>query len=318
MNLDALCPNGLAISCEPGLYMQFDRHAYDAIPAFSATVLKKWLTLGAIPSEFAYWLKERWHEPPTEALLLGAALDCSLLEPKRFHLRYAVIPESAPARPTNRQRNAKKPSEETLAAIAWWDKFNAEAQGKTILSAGQHEICLRMRDAVQAAPSIEGVFEHCQKVVLVGELFGLPCKAEIDLWNPTIAHIFDLKSAIDVLPDAFAYAASVKFGYVEQAVFYLELARACGHLVKEAFTFIAVKNAAPWTVRAYPFMPFEDSDHWTLYETTRAQLQSAAKTLARRFEDNDFRDNQDWVPLKFPEYLIRQAKLRSLEALQTI
>jgi PDDEXK-like domain of unknown function (DUF3799) len=317
MSFEALCrPDGPVASLETGVYRGLDRLVYDSIPALSATVLKKWLVLGAIPSKFAYWLKERWQEVPSEALLIGGALDCSLLEPKDFHLRYAVIPENAPRRPDSRKRNAKNPSEDTIAAIAWWDKFNAEAQGKRILSVAQHEICLRMRDAIQAAPSIEGVFDHCQKVVIVGELFGFPAKAEIDLWNPSIAHIFDLKSTADVLPDGFAYAASVKFGYVEQAVFYLELARACGHLTKEAFTFIAVENAAPWTVRPYPFTPFEDSDHWALYDATRTCLRLAAERLARRLEANDFRDDQDWTPLKFPEYVIRQAKLKSLEALQ--
>ena len=90
MNLSALC-HGDPLPFEPGIHAGVSREAYDRIPALSATVLKKWLSLGEIPSEFAYWMRTRWEETPSEAMLLGSALDCQLLDGD-FLNRFAVAP----------------------------------------------------------------------------------------------------------------------------------------------------------------------------------------------------------------------------------
>jgi hypothetical protein len=313
MNLDALC-HGTPVAVEPGVHLNMPRTEYDRIPAISATVLKKWLQLEAVPSEFSYWLKTRWDEPISESLLIGLALDTMLLEPGLFERKFAVIPENAPTKPSRRQREAKKPSPESIGAIAWWDSFNAKANGKQILTNPQCEIVNRMLAALRESQSIDGVFENCQKVVLIGELFGLPAKAEIDLWNVRIPHILDLKTAADVSPIWFADAAR-KFGYLEQASFYLLLARACGFDFKRIFTFIAVRNTAPWTVKPHQFAPFDDTDHWGLFEGTSARLKRAAAELSQRLDAGEFQDDLDWQLLKFPEWVVRNAKMDQLAML---
>ena len=201
---------------------------YDNIPALSCSVLKKWLTYESVPGEFAHWLKEeRWVEEKSESILMGSALDCMLLEPREFEARFAVVPEDAPPQADHSaDAMPKNPARQAEEAIAWWDEFNARANGKAILTAEQNTNCLEMMLAINRAPAAQGVFKHCRKAVLVGEMFdGIPCKCEIDLWNPKIPHILDLKTANDVRPEAFVYAAG-KFQYIEQAVFYLELAAA--------------------------------------------------------------------------------------------
>ena len=209
----------------PGIYFDLSRETYDNIPALSCSVLKRWMRYESVPAEFAYWLKEeRWDEEKSEFLLMGSALDCMLLEPRQFDARFAVVPNDAPPKPTIRQRNAKKPTGKTVESVAWWDEFTARAAGKAILTAEQNTACLEMMLAFNRAPAAEGVIKHCRKAVLVGVLFdGIPCKCEIDLWNPKIPHILDLKTANDVQMEAFVYAAR-KFQYIEQAVFYLDLA----------------------------------------------------------------------------------------------
>ena len=90
--LDRLC-RGEPLQFEPGIYANMNRLDYDNLPALSCTALKKWLSLGEIPSEFAYWMKTRWEQPPTEAFLIGSALDCRLLEGANYSNRFAVAPK---------------------------------------------------------------------------------------------------------------------------------------------------------------------------------------------------------------------------------
>jgi hypothetical protein len=292
MNFERLC-NGEPLRFEPGIYPQMPRTDYNRIPALSCSVLKKWLSL-EIPSEFEYWMKTRWEEPPTEALLIGSALDCRLLDGDYWE-RFAIAPK------VDRRTNAGK------AGWAAFEKLNA---GKTILTQEQGELVENMDVALIQAKSLDGVFEHCEKTVICAELFGYPAKAEMDFFNSRSEHLLDLKSCRDVSPKWFTKAC-VDFGYFEQATVYLMIARAAA-IEKSIFDFIAVKKEAPWTVKVYSFSPWGDPDHWTLFEGSRVRLERAANEIAQRLEVNNFRDSQDWELLRIPEYALRQAKLETL------
>ena len=170
-----------------------------------------------------------------------------------------------------------------------------------------------MSNSLRECPAVDGVFQHCKKVVLVGELFGFPCKSECDLWNERIVHIMDLKTCRDVSPKWFT-KAFIDFGYSLQATFYLLLAQACGFGDKKIFSFVAVKNEKPWTVAVYCFTPYENPDHWILFDACRLQLARAAGALVLRLERNDWRDDHDWKSLIIPEWTLRQAKMEALQA----
>ena len=289
----------------PGIYFDVPRETYDNIPALSASVLKKWITYQAVPAEFAHWLGQRWTEAPSESLLMGSALDCMLLEPREFSNRFAVMPEDAPARPSSRQRNARKPSPASIDAIAWWDEFNERANGKAILTGALHTTVLEMMLSLRKAPTAQGVFEHCRKAVIVGDLFGIPSKCEIDLWNPNIPHILDLKTANDVRPEAFVFAAR-KFQYIEQAIFYLDLAATVSK-DKDVFTFAAVRNSEPWSVMFYTFAPQAVPDHQVIYTRMGETLEIAAQSLVRHLDADDFANPPDWQFMEFPAWQVRQA-----------
>ena len=291
----------------PGIYFDVPRGTYDNIPALSATVLRKWLKYQAVPAEFANWLKEHWAEEPSEYLLIGKALDCLLLEPARFLDRFAVIPEDAPRKPSSAQLRAKNPGAISREQMAWWNDFSGQAVGKEILSADQNIACLRMMDALREAPAAYGVFEHCRKAVLVGELWGIPSKCEIDLWHPEIPHILDLKTAADVQPAAFLYATR-RYQYLEQAIFYLLMATDIPQTQdKDSFTFLAVRNSPPWSVMCYTFAPKNDLDHQLLYSARVLDMQRGAQSLLMRLAMDDFANDPDWQLLKFPEWEIRAA-----------
>jgi hypothetical protein len=302
--LAKLCKTAPA-TVAPGIYYDVPREVYDNIPALSGSVLKKWLSLASVPGEFAAWLIERWTEPESEPLATGRALDCMLLEPNRFEERFIITPDDAPRKPTALMRNAKKPSAETLRAIAWWTEFEAAAAGKTILTAAQNTSCLEMMLSLRRSEASRGAFENCRKAVLVTELWGIPCKCETDLWNENIPHIPDLKTAADVRPDVFVRAAT-RFQYFEQAVFYLSVAEALG-IPKEVFTFLAVRNSKPWTVMGYNFAPAMVSDHHIIGSAIFDALKQAAEELVRRLELDEFANEPDWQFLRFPAWQVSAA-----------
>jgi hypothetical protein len=293
MTYEALCPGDQVVDLEPGIHANISREAYDSIPAFSCTVLKKWLSLGGIPSEFAYWMRTRWEEKPTEALLVGRALDCAMLDGS-FERQFAVGPDV---------------DRRTTAGKAHWTAFKAANKEKTILTADQGATVSAMAEALHKAPALNGVFENCKKTVLVGELFGFPVKCEVDLFLSQSEHLLDLKTARDVSSHWFA-KAFLDLGYDCQATFYLSVARACG-LEKKVFDFVAVKNEAPWTCKVHSF-DIDNPDHRLIFDACSVRLARAAGAIATRLEHNNFKDPEDWELLEIPAWALSQAKLESL------
>jgi hypothetical protein len=295
MNLSALC-HGDPLPFEPGIYPNMSRSDYDRLPALSATVLKKWLSLGEIPSKFAYWMQTRWDEAPSEAMLIGNALDWRLLG-GLFSAKYAVAPDV---------------DRRTTAGKAVWNGFKAANKGKTVLTAGQAEKVEAMTGSVRTAETADGILGNCKKMVLCGELWGFPCKAEVDLFTPTSEHLLDLKTARDVSEYCFGKAL-IDLGYDCQASFYLSLARACG-LKKDIFDFLCVENEAPWTCMVYSF-DLEDLDHRLLFDACLIKLERAANEIVTRLQTNNFTNSKDWKLVKVPEWALHQAKLETLAIL---
>lgn len=293
MTFEALCPGEMLVTLKPGIHPNLPRETYDRIPALSCTALKKWLSLGEIPSEFAYWMRTRWEEVPTEALLVGRALDCYLLD-KDFDARFATAPVL---------------DRRTTAGKAQWNAFKAANQGKTVLTADQAITVDCMAESLRNAPALDGVFANCKKTVLCGELWGFPCKAEVDLLSSGTAHLLDLKTARDVSKRWFT-KAFLDLGYDYQASFYLALAQACG-LKKTVFDFIAIKNDPPWTVKVHSF-DIENPDHRIIFDASSVKLARAAGGVATRLESRNFTDSQDWELLEFPAWALSQAKMETL------
>ena len=294
MNLEHLCKDRSPYPIGPGVHLHVPRNHYDRIPALSRTAICKWITLGQIPSKYSYWMRERWNEKPTEALLMGSALDCRMLDGD-FDAHYAIAPDV---------------DRRTTAGKAQWNAFNAQHEGKTILTADQGEAVDSMAASLRAKESLEPTFKHCTKAVIVGELFGLPMKMEVDFWNPNSVHMMDLKTARDVSRKWFG-KAFVEFGYDFQATFYLLFAQALG-FDKKIFDFGCVENEAPWTTQVHSFAPYQNDNHWILFDANRIRLARAAKEIVRRLEANDFKDSEEWEEIEIPEWSLRLAELESL------
>lgn len=138
--------------------------------------------------------------PPekTEALLIGGAVDCLALEgPEAFAKRFVTEPEGAPKYPSKAQFNAKKPSPETLNAIAFWTAFDEANKGKETLNAKQWALVKRCADALHANATFAKLFAgaECQVTFRIrGDRFAMQCRP--DLWLEQGCELTDGKPCI--------------------------------------------------------------------------------------------------------------------------
>lgn len=102
---------------------------YHRMPGISKTGLDK---LDQNPE--IYLTNKRNPKPGTPAMDVGQAYHHLILEPETFNDYFAIKPQGAPSRPSDRQIFAKKQGQGTIDAIAYWEKFDTENAGKTIIS----------------------------------------------------------------------------------------------------------------------------------------------------------------------------------------
>ena len=204
-------------------------------------------------SPFHYW--DRYINPdrvipePTKQMIIGSAFHSLVLEPDVFETEFMVEAVDAPKRPTATQRNAKKPSNQTLDAIAFWESFDNKAKGKTILALEDIERLTIMKQRIVEHPAastilnLSGVAE--QSYQWKDEKTGELCKSRPDFHTDDGTLIVDLKTTSDASELGFQKSVH-NFRYHVQAGFYLRS-------IKEAqqFVFIAVETKPPYLVAVY-------------------------------------------------------------------
>jgi exodeoxyribonuclease VIII len=221
---------------------------------------KRWVT--AYPTDDG----PGYYEPPeSEAKRFGELVDCLFLTPSQFHHRYAVVPAEAPKRPTSAQLMAKKPSEETQKAIAWWAQFEKDSDGKTIVKQDEYSAANACVDALVSDEFISLLRNSCDTQVWVEAEYvtesgiAVPVRGLIDMLPRedsdlvAVAPIYakmalDLKTTRDASLRGWARFA-LAVGYHVQAAIYLDLLRAA--LPEREFTsfgFILVENFPPHTI----------------------------------------------------------------------
>ena len=204
-------------------------------------------------SAFHYW--DRYINPdrvipePTKQMLLGSAMHTMVLEPELFEKECLVESANAPKRPTAAQRNAKKPSSQTLDAIAYWEEFDKKANGKNLISIDDYERLTIMRQRIFDHPAastilnMSGVVEQSYqwKDSQTGEI----CKSRPDFHTDDGTLIVDLKTTSGASELGFQKSVH-NFRYHVQAGFYLRS-------IEEAqqFVFIAVESKPPYLVAVY-------------------------------------------------------------------
>ncbi len=202
------------------------------------------------PAHYRAWV-DGVDKGDTPALAFGRAYHMRVLEPERFAQAYIAAPEDPPRRPTQRQRDAKKPSDDTRAAIAFWDAWDADNAGKLILSAEDFDRIEAMHAALMQHPVAAGIMREGHSEVTMrwtDPETGVQCKARADWWKPG-RFFMDLKTTDDASPDGFKRSVA-KYGYHVQHAHYCDGAAACGDPVQN-YLILAQEKEAPYVAAVY-------------------------------------------------------------------
>lgn len=235
-----------------GVYDNIQADDYHRIQGLTKSGLQM---LRKSPAHFWHWLNSP-PEPSSQSMELGTATHTLVFEPHKWADEITVIPADAPKKPTSVQRNAKKPSDDTIAAIKWWDDFYATASGRAIITQEQEQDARAMATAVRNHKEVLPYLIHPSakaelSLIASEKVKGLDivCKGRCDLLTMDGTVIVDLKTTQDSSPEGFS-KSFMSYGYWLQAAHYIAIARASG-LPVERFIFIAVESSQPHCVAMY-------------------------------------------------------------------
>lgn len=236
--------------------------------------------------------------PPTPAMEDGTILGAILLGlPITDYV--AVCPDDAPAKPTSRQRFAKKPSDDTLDAIRFWDGFQHTVNDRIIKSESQISGYFRISQAILESPE-------------VSKLLGFPVASEVSMfWTcPTTGLsrrgrpdrlrqgniVIDLKKTACAEANAFQRAIA-QYRYDVQAAEYVDALKL---LTGEDWRFywICYETEAPYLTACY-----EASD--LMLTVGRARRDAALAKLQDCITTGNWPGYQTGIPqIDPPKFLI--------------
>lgn len=222
-----------------GIHDGMPEEQYHAIDACSST------RLNALKRSAIHCLKII-HDPiDSEALLLGSATHCAILEHASFGRRYAYGPD---VDGRTKEGKAAKADAQILAA----------REGKRLLPAKCRDQIDGMAAAVLEHPAASALIARIratERTILWRDALhnNLLCRARLDGWCPDIGTVIDIKTTTDASPEAFA-ASAWKWGYWRQAAFYRRAAAAVG-LAAHNSVIIAIEKELPFAVGVYRLHP---------------------------------------------------------------
>ncbi len=255
-----------------GSYDGLDEESYHADEALSSTTLKE---VRRSPRH-AHAKAMKLRGKTTKTLTLGRLLHACVLEPERFAQEYA--PPLDPARHPNALRSQddykaccktlglpvsgtkallKKRIQEAAEDAEFWDDLEeAHAQGRTLISQADFEVCAGVLASVeQHAKALkvfsEGVSER--SIFWVDPGTGQPCRVRPDYYREDIGVVFDLKSTADAGFEAFRRDI-FRYGYHISAAMYLDGCRSQGFKAT-AFAWLAIEKEPPYAIGLYLASP---------------------------------------------------------------
>lgn len=215
-----------------GIHEGISNEAYHKGPGVSRSQL--WTIATKTPGHFRGEVrKEARHFD------VGSAIDLAILEPHKFE-------EKVLRGPDDRRGNR-------------WKDAEAEATntGRLLLTAGDFDTALAVRDAVLSSAFLRNIVE-AGVTQLTGYWTdpetGILCRCRPDLvadFGGTI--MLDLKSTKDASPRGFA-SSIASYGYHAQEAWYSDGWHACGQAV-DGFVLLAVEKEAPYAWAVYEMEP---------------------------------------------------------------
>lgn len=200
----------------PGIY-DMPMEAYHACTwALSSSGARE--MLDSCPAKFR--AKQALPQRQSDALDFGTLAHALMLEGEDAPSRYVVIGADAPSKPTRRQIDAKKPSQDTLDAVAFWRDI--EESGRKPVAVETWEAAQAMVKAMRAHPFAGALFTNGtpeRSLFWRDEEFGIWCRCRLD-WLPASGRIIpDYKTCRSALP-ADLERAMWDWGYYQQAAWY--------------------------------------------------------------------------------------------------
>jgi exodeoxyribonuclease VIII len=215
----------------PGIHLDIPAEQYHALHGFSKSWMDK---LRRSPAHLCDSIYGGQYEP-TPAQKLGTAVHCCALENGRFKNEYAVGPNVSGV--TKEYKDFKR---------------DAEAQGKIVLSARDHNWCQAISNNVRANPFIQSVMkdDHWIEPSIVWDIDGYVCKCRPDLVSLRHKVIVDLKTTKDGSPSGFPKEIA-RYHYHTQAAWYMYgMYQATGE-AWNTFLFIAAEKKRPFLSTVY-------------------------------------------------------------------
>ncbi|GEM_PF-540870 len=281
---------------------------YHACPEFSSSQLKDILRSSAHFYSNNI-LKENERETKKH-LDFGTLAHTLFLEPEQFESEFVVLPEDAPRKPTETMLNAKKPSQETVEKIEWWNQFNAEHGSKIIITDelmnGAKRIAnnLRKLSSYQLMQDNFGMAEA--SIFFTDPVYGLNLRVRPDYHIVPCDEfpnglLFDVKTTTDARQFKFMRSCS-DFGYDISAAMYREgFQQHYKTEDKPEFIFLVAESSAPFNVKNYRAS--------SLFLSIGEQRYNKAKELlAESLLINEWNGySTELEDISLPQYMLKQA-----------
>jgi exodeoxyribonuclease VIII len=231
---------------------------YFADPAVSNSDLKK---VARSPAHF----KEYKQNPPepTKAMAAGSAGHCAILEPEEFSNRYSILPDNAPAKPTDAMLKAfekgSKQQQSSLDRIQFWSTFQRQSEGKLIISNEDAAKYLHIGGLIRNHPELSVFFESglAERAIFAKDpVTGILCKCKPDYLTKVRDYkvMIEVKSTEDARPDAFTRTA-YNFGYFQAAAWYTSLMDWAGLGAPDLYLIVVYERDPPHGIKIYEVPP---------------------------------------------------------------
>jgi len=257
-----------------GIFDDISNEDYQRGPGISKTGLDR---IAISPEHFI--TEKRCHRVIAGSVI-GSPLHKLVLEPDTFENEYVMMPAGAPKRPTKTQLASKKPSLQAMESIAYWQQFDEDHKGQTIISTTPgvnlstgledpfwkpSDWCMihRMRDSISMHETASilldpgsGRAETSCYWLDKDDDYGVRdptfrlCKCRPDFINDAHNLMVDLKSAVDASYTGFRQHVA-KYRYFVQAAWYTSgYYQSTGKAVQD-FIFVVVEKQPPYGVGIY-------------------------------------------------------------------
>lgn len=218
---------------KPGIYRNIPNEDYHSGPGVSNSGL--WTIQKKSPAHYKFEVRKQKNH-----FDFGEACHLAILQPNEFEARVYRGPE-------DRRGNKWKDAAEWCAG-----------EGKLILTAGDFDKALTIRDAVHADQWVNAIITGGEPLIEASGYFidpvtGELCRVRPDLYRSDLNLILDVKTTRSAHPDDFARSV-VNYGYHQQEAFYSDGWRELGCAV-DAWAFLVFESDSPHAAAIYELPP---------------------------------------------------------------